>query len=45
MTALRKPVETFSFEDYLEWEELQTERHEYVAGVAYAMKWRNSRSS
>lgn len=37
MIALRQPNIAFTFEDYLEWEENQTERHEYVNGVAYAM--------
>lgn len=38
MTALRKPNEAFTFEDYLAWEETQEVRHEYVNGVAYPME-------
>lgn len=37
MIALRQPDATFSFADYLVWEESQSERHEFVGGVAYAM--------
>lgn len=37
MIALREPDAAFSFADYLAWEETQTERHEFVGGVAYAM--------
>ncbi|MGQ0700512.1 MAG: Uma2 family endonuclease [Panacagrimonas sp.] len=37
MTALRKHPDAQSFDDYLAWEEIQTERHEYVNGLAYAM--------
>lgn len=37
MIALRQPDAVFSFADYLAWEETQTERHEFVGGVAYAM--------
>jgi len=37
MIALREPDAAFGFADYLAWEETQTERHEFVGGVAYAM--------
>ena len=37
MIALRQPDAAFSFADYLAWEETQTERHEFVGGVAHAM--------
>ena len=37
MIALRQPDAVFSFTEYLAWEETQTERHEFVGGVAHAM--------
>ena len=37
MIALRQPDSVFSFADYLAWEEVQTERHEFVGGVAYVI--------
>ncbi len=37
MTAERAAFQLMSVEDYLEWEETQNERHEYVGGMVYAM--------
>ena len=37
MTAERAAFELMSVEDYLEWEEMQNQKHEYVGGMVYAM--------
>ncbi len=38
MTAERAAAQLMSVEDYLEWEETQEQRHEYVGGMVYAME-------
>jgi len=37
MTAERIDSQLMSVEDYLAWEDLQLERHEYIGGIIYAM--------
>jgi len=37
MTAERIDSQLMSVEDYLAWEDLQLERHEYIGGMVYAM--------
>ena len=38
MTAERTALQLMSVEDYLEWEETQEQKHEYVGGMVYAME-------